>query len=99
MYCFGDLMGAFCNETLCESWFKSGAVALFEGSQTKIGFTLMYLYIIGHSVTFALLGSDVRGSLGVPGGVEVVDWQARSVCAKCGMDRGNGGGDMSRAKV
>ena len=25
--------------------------------------------------------------------MEVVDWQQRIVCAKFGMDRGNGGGD------
>ena len=29
----------------------------------------------------------------------VVVWQPMSVCAKFGMDRGNGGGDMSSEKV
>jgi len=35
------------------------------------------------------------------GNVEVVVWLARSVCVcgKFGMDRVNGGGDMSRANV
>ena len=39
---------------------------------------------------------ELRGSLG---GVEVVVWQARTVCAKFGMDWGNGGRDMSWGKV
>ena len=39
------------------------------------------------------------GSLELRGSLEVVVWQVRSVCAKFGMDRGNGCGDMSRTKV
>ena len=41
----------------------------------------------------------VPGAVGVPGRVEVVDWQTRSVCGNFHMDRGNDGGDMSRTKV
>ena len=39
------------------------------------------------------------GSLELRGSLEVVVWQVRSVCAKFGMDGGNGCGDMSRTKV
>ena len=39
------------------------------------------------------------GSLKLRGSLVVVVWQVKSVCAKFGMDGGNGCGDMSRAKV
>ena len=52
-------------------------------------------------VIFALFGGGGRGSLGVRGGPGVlkVVVKSRSVCGEFHMDRGNDGGDMSRAKV
>ena len=51
----------------------------------------------GHFCTFGIF-FYTWGSLEILGSLEIVVWQARSLCGNFGMDRGNGGGDMSRAK-